>query len=73
VPYITRQQRQQGAHGGGDNIAPLPPAWQALADRVLPVPDQSRYGPPGTTDSPRYRGDGTPWPRETDDKGDTET
>lgn len=54
MPYISKAQRAQGGYAPGADERP-----------PLPVPDQSRYGPPGTTDSPRYRADGvTPWPRE---------
>lgn len=40
---------------------------EGLRARVLPAPDQARYGPAGTTDNPRYNADGTrrPDPLET--------
>lgn len=36
---------------------PLPPAWQALADRPAPAQDANRYGPtvPPVTDEPHER------------------
>ncbi len=60
-PYLSPEKRQQGG-------------WRPDPDDdrpPLPIPDQSRYGPPGTTDSPRFRADGvTPWPREKDETRD---
>lgn len=69
MPEMTAGQRASGGWANNPRV-PLPPEWQKLADRVLPRPDQSRYGPKGSTDSPRFRADGvTPWPRES--KGDS--
>lgn len=64
MPYISKEQRLQGgwapARPGGVRLPydDYPP---------LPAPDQSRYGPVGTTDSPRYWADGV---TRRPDKGD---
>lgn len=54
MPYLSKEKRAQGGYTPHNADVP-----------AMPIPDQSRYGPPGTTDSPRFRSDGmTPWPRE---------
>lgn len=69
MPYIPKEQRQQGLAHARDRVHAFPLPWDDWPP--IPAPDQSRYGPHGTTDTPRFRADGhTPWPRETENKGD---
>lgn len=67
MPYMSKETRGGGPHAYAP-VEPWPDhEWSSncpehpgghtaehLRHRVLPAPDQSRYGPPGTTDAPRY-------------------
>jgi hypothetical protein len=66
VPEMSAGQRASGGWTQTRKRLALP--WDDYPP--VPMPDQSRYGPRGTTDSPRFHADGrTPWPRESDEKG----
>jgi hypothetical protein len=67
VPEIPKERRQQGGWAqprvdvDEDRDWSIPGAnVTELAVRRLPTPDQSRYGPSGTTSSPRHTADGAP-------------
>lgn len=69
MPYIPAARRAQGGYkpqqDEPDDINmdavdwSVPQPAHILRRRVLPVPDQSRYGT-ATTDPPKYRTDGIP-------------
>lgn len=65
MPYISKERRQQGGYAQGPRRGGMRLPYDDYPP--IPMPDQSRYGPPGTTDSPRYWGDGV---TRRPDKGD---
>lgn len=65
MPRISKEAMAQGVGTQGRRRRVALP-WDDWPP--IPMPDQSRYGPRGTTDSPRYLGDGV---TRRPDKGDS--
>lgn len=75
MPELKAEQRAAGGWVARPDAPPYdadaPATMENMCGRVLPTPDQSRYGPPGTTDSPRFHSDGvTRLPSKGDTDGD---